>query len=67
MGIYRSDDPAADFERWDADNEARRQETPICCRCEHHIQDERLFDIEGNLYHEECAMEEFRKWTEDYI
>lgn len=40
---------------------------PVCVYCGHPIQDEHLFDINGNLYHEECAHEEFRKWTEDYI
>lgn len=39
---------------------------PVCYHCDNPIQDERLFDINGNLYHEECAFEEFRKWTEDY-
>lgn len=39
---------------------------PVCCRCGHHVQDERLFDIDGKLYHVECAEEEFKKWTEDY-
>lgn len=39
---------------------------PICCRCGRHIQDENLFDINDELYHEECAFDEFRKWTEDY-
>ena len=39
---------------------------PVCCLCGKPIQDERLFDIDGELYHEECAFDEFRKWTEDY-
>lgn len=39
---------------------------PRCSHCRKPIQDERVFDIEGNLYHVECAEEEFLKWTEDY-
>lgn len=54
---------------WEA-NERRMEDwlsrKPICSYCGQHIQDERLFDINGLLYHEECAKEEFLKYTEDY-
>jgi hypothetical protein len=39
---------------------------PVCCYCGHPIQDENLFDINGELYHIKCAEDEFRKMTEDY-
>lgn len=57
------------YEMWRAREVERERELarcPVCCFCGHHIQDENLFDIHGNLYHEECAAEEFRKYTEDY-
>ena len=58
------------YSRWehhDAEQERWLDNLPECCLCNQPIQNERLFDIEGNLYHEECAEDEFRKWTEDYI
>ena len=58
------------YSRWehhDAEQERWLDKLPVCCLCNQPIQNERLFDIEGNLYHEECAEDEFRKWTEDYI
>ena len=47
--------------------EAWLRKRPVCCYCGEHIQDEQLFDIEGELYHEECLVANFRKDTEDYI
>ena len=55
------------WEQRESEQERWLDSLPVCCLCNHPIQDERLFDIEGNLYHEECAADEFRKWTEDYI
>lgn len=46
--------------------EKRLKQRPTCVYCGHPIQDERLFDINGELYHEGCACDEFKKWTEDY-
>ncbi len=39
---------------------------PICSYCGRRIQDERLFDINGETYHLDCAEKEFCKYTEDY-
>lgn len=57
------------FDQW-AHHEAMQtawlQRQPVCSHCGRHIQDERLFDINGELYHTDCADKEFCKWTEDY-
>ncbi len=47
-------------ERW----LARR---PVCSFCGQPIQEDDLFDIKGDLYHVNCAVESFQKNTEDYI
>lgn len=65
--FYRTDDPVADFERYDAEKEAEREKMPKCSNCGEPIQDGYLFDIEDTLYCEECAFELFRKDTGDYI
>lgn len=40
---------------------------PICYHCCQHIQDEEMFVIDGNFWHVDCAEQEFKKSTEDYI
>ena len=58
------------YEMWRAKERKEIQwlaKRPICYYCSHHIQDERVFVIDGKFFHVECAEEEFLKWTEDYI
>lgn len=62
-----TDDPLLDFARYDAEQNRRLERFPVCAHCGDPIQDERLFDVDGELYHAACADKEFRKWTEDYI
>ena len=57
------------YELWryrELELERKLARCPICCHCGKRVQDETLFDINGNIYHEDCAIEEFRKYTEDY-
>ena len=54
------------WERREMELERKLARCPVCCYCGHPIQDENLFDINGALFHEYCAMGEFLKWTEDY-
>lgn len=62
-----TDDPIADFNKWDAEQESRRKMLPRCCECGKHIQDDELFDVFGDLYCWDCAIKEFRRSTDDYI
>ena len=64
---FRSDNPERDQIRDDARKEAELKKMPKCSHCKEHIQDDYLFDIEGELYCEEHAHELFRKDTADYI
>lgn len=61
------EDAYSHFKSRERRQEAWLRKRPVCCYCGEHIQDEKLFDIEGELYHEECLVENFRKDTEDYI
>lgn len=57
------------YDQWgyhEARQTAWLQTRPIYSYCGKPIQDERLFDINGELYHPDCAEKEFCKWTEDY-
>ena len=54
------------WEAHERKQEAQLRKRPICSHCGKRIQDERIWDISGELYHPDCAEEEFCKWTEDY-
>lgn len=59
-------DPYSQWKIREREAERWLKSRPLCSHCCKHIQEERLFDINGELYHVECAEEEFKKWTEDY-
>lgn len=62
-----TNDPVADFHSYDAEQQMKLEELPVCEYCRQPIQDERLLDVEGELFHVDCFVEEHRKWTDDYI
>ena len=66
MPLFYSDDPIADFNRWDEYQNRQLERLPKCEHCHEHIQDERLMNIEGALYHTGCAVEVFSEWTEEH-
>ena len=67
MSIFYSDDPVRDFERRDAEQSEWLEKLPECAHCGHEIQDERLMNIDGELYHLDCVDEAFGEWTEEYM
>lgn len=66
-----SGDPLRDFDAWEDEREARMEQLPTCEHCHEHILEEHLWDIDGEIYCEECAkdiiIEKFRKRTEEYM
>ena len=57
------------FDQWgyhEARETAWLQKRPFCAGCGRRIQDERLFDIKGELYHIDCAEQEFLQYTDNY-
>ena len=62
-----TDDPIRDFERYDAMQEERLEQLPICDGCGQHIQDDYLFEIDGQILCDECMAQEYRREVEDYI
>ena len=65
--MYYTDDPHADFDRHDREQNEWLKRLPVCCSCGEPIQSEKLFDIEGDLYCEDCGKSEFVHDIEDYI
>lgn len=62
------------YERWerhDAEQERWLRKRPVCVECSEHIQEEHLFDIDGDLVCENClqnyAKRNFKQSTEKYM
>lgn len=64
---YISDDPIRDFELWDAEQSKQIEKLPKCRICNEPIQDDYLFEIDGELICEDCLKNEYRQETEKYI
>lgn len=62
--MFCTNDPIADFERYDAEQERRLSKLPKCSECGEHIQDECCYVIDGVYICERC-MEDHRKNVED--
>lgn len=62
-----SDDPEKDFERYDAEQQAKLDKLPRCCICNEHIQEDTCYVINDEVFCEECHNKEFKKWTDDLI
>lgn len=67
MGIFRTDDPAADFDRWEAEQENWLAKRPVCADCDEPIQDDHYFDINGEAICPDCMEGNYRKEIGEYI
>ena len=67
MSWFYTDDPVRDAERYTEAQEERLERYPKCDHCGERITDDRLFNIDGKLYHIDCAEDLFKEWTEDHI
>lgn len=64
--MYRTDDPIADFNRWDADQTEWLERLPVCSECGEHIQQEDAVCINGEWYCDEC-LRVMRVAVEEYL
>ena len=55
------------FVQHDAEQSAWEERLPKCDFCGEPIQDEYLYDIDGEIYCEECMKEHFRKSVDKYM
>lgn len=65
--MYYSDDPVADFERYDSEQQRQLEKLPVCDCCDEPIQDDYCYEIGDELFCEECMNDTFRKHTENFI
>jgi len=59
-------DNYSQWARHDAEQEAELARRPKCYECGHPIQDEKCFEINGELICPGCMKENHEKHTEDY-
>jgi SLT domain-containing protein len=64
--FYRTDNPVADFTRYDAEQQKELEKCPKCSECSEYIQDEHYYEINDEVVCEECLNQNFRKNTDDF-
>ena len=62
-----TNDPVADFERYDAEQERELQKLPICSECDEPIQEEHCYEINDELICPDCMEKYHRKLVDDYV
>ena len=67
MSYFRTGDPLADFDRYDAAQSAWEAKLPQCEKCGKHIQDEIYFDIDNEILCEECVTDLYGRSTQDFL
>lgn len=67
MRFYRTDNPIADFERYDAEKEKAKEKLPRCSECGTKVQDEYFYEINDEVICSGCLDNNHRKWVEDYV
>ena len=63
----RTDDPLADFDRWDAEQQATLNKLPKCAECGEPIQDDYCYEINDECVCPDCLDYNHKHWVEDYI
>lgn len=61
--MYRTDDPIADYDRWEREQELRTAKLPECDICGRHIEDH-YYNLYGEICCEDCLDEHFRVTVE---
>lgn len=67
MSIFRTDDPLADFDRWDAEQCKQEEQLPECSECGNKICEDFCYEIEGEPICDECLYNNHRKSIEHFM
>lgn len=62
-----TDDPVADFNRYDAEQTRMLARLPKCSECDEPIQDEDCYEFNDELICEQCLKDNHRKLVEYYV
>ena len=65
--MYRTDDPAADYDRYCAEQEKEMALLPECSECGEKIMDDRCWVFSDEPICDECAEKNYRRYTTDLM
>ena len=65
--MFYTDDPIADFNRYDAEQQKMLDRLPRCSECDEPIQDEFCYEVNDELICDGCMYKNHRKAVEDYV
>ena len=65
--MYYTDDPINDWNNHCAEQERELGRLPICRWCKRRIEDDYLFEINGDLIHQSCFEKQHLKLTENFM
>lgn len=65
--VRYTDNPVADFERYDREQQDKLAALPVCSECGEAIQDEYFYLINGENICEECLKDNYRKQVADFV
>lgn len=65
--MSRTDDPCADFDRWDAEQQMELEKRPECADCGQYVQDDHYYLINDEVICPDCLEAGYRKEIEEYI
>ena len=67
MSIYRSDDPHADFDRWDAEQCKQEEQLPTCCECGCTIYEDLIYEYNDEPICDDCMLSNHCKSIENFM
>lgn len=65
--MFYTDDPLADFHRYDAEQQNKLNNLPRCSECNEPIQDEFCYEVNDELICDECMRKNHRKSVDNFI
>lgn len=65
--MYRTDNPLADFDRWDIERSRKEARLPICAECGERIHSEYGYYINNRWYCESCMENNYKVDMEVYV
>ena len=63
--MFFTDDPVADFDRWDAEQNKQLERHPRCADCDNHVQDDHYYLINDEVICPAC-IEAYRREVDVY-
>lgn len=65
--VLRTEDPVADFDRWDTEQNRRLESLPECADCGEPIQDDHCYEYNGEYICPRCNEDLHRKEVGDCV